>query len=733
MQTKKWIATTLLLLTIISTASAATYYVDVANGNDSNPGTSAQPWQTINRAYTWYSGTGPKVAEGDTVLFRNGNYGSFIEDTIVDRVTNLVYRDNWITYKADTGHSPSFTSIKIKNYDRDKTTIVDCEESWTQGSGDVVSTEDIEFFGNSCKIEIQSERSAGNLLAYYNLETPIVIDETTQSGIQFYMYQENTPLPAENYTVVYSTDIGGVREGNYIERVNRGAAANTWKNSDSSISLEGLTIKSIGLYANNVIPDGTTVYLDNINLFGNGRSYLNFEGFRVDDGIRVSDTSYLKFIDCDIESAPASINGNLVEGYYEPYFVFNSYGVYFGGVDNVVVEGCEVSNTYRGIYASGNHYIIKNNTVHHLAADGILVTVPPYGRLSADDILVEGNLLYDLRPNTTRNNVTGTITGTFTEGDIITQETTGIQGKVIEYNESVIYYYLLNYSDVGYGFTVNNNPAYDIDGPNGNMSLISATDGPHADLFQIDIDLPITNLVITGNTFDRKRSGIDPGNGTVDGQGIKIYGEGDELISVTMTNNIVIAGVFYIGGGLNNAIINNNTFISDRDNPDLIITHGFRITTLGDRGSSTIAEFNNNIVENVFVNEVDVGETITFVNHENNIYGYYEIDPDFPALSSSERQLADDASFKALFTDVSNMYGDGGGDYNPVMNSPACDGSVNGQEGVAIGALPCPGEPPQECVDLTALTNYISEWKQGSLAMFDLIQKIEQWKAGTGC
>ncbi len=38
-----------------------------------------------------------------------------------------------------------------------------------------------------------------------------------------------------------------------------------------------------------------------------------------------------------------------------------------------------------------------------------------------------------------------------------------------------------------------------------------------------------------------------------------------------------------------------------------------------------------------------------------------------------------------------------------------------------------------ECVDLTTLTNYISEWKQGSFGMLSLMQKIEKWKTGENC
>ncbi len=42
-------------------------------------------------------------------------------------------------------------------------------------------------------------------------------------------------------------------------------------------------------------------------------------------------------------------------------------------------------------------------------------------------------------------------------------------------------------------------------------------------------------------------------------------------------------------------------------------------------------------------------------------------------------------------------------------------------------------EPSQECINLTALTDYISEWKQGNLGIATLMQKIAAWKTGTGC
>jgi len=102
--------TGLFYLTAVSnTVSAATYYLDDANGDNSNPGTSSAPWRTLDRAYTWYSGADPKVQEGDTVYLRNGNYGTF-----ADATSN---RSNWITYKAESGHTPIFTNIALGRWD----------------------------------------------------------------------------------------------------------------------------------------------------------------------------------------------------------------------------------------------------------------------------------------------------------------------------------------------------------------------------------------------------------------------------------------------------------------------------------------------------------------------------------------------------------------------------------------------------------------------------------------
>lgn len=89
---------------LVNTTNAATYYLDAVNGDDSNPGTSNLPWQTLAKAQS-------SIVDGDTVLIRDGEYGDFIQKNSG--------HDDWVTYQADTGHTPIFTSITATNSIKD--------------------------------------------------------------------------------------------------------------------------------------------------------------------------------------------------------------------------------------------------------------------------------------------------------------------------------------------------------------------------------------------------------------------------------------------------------------------------------------------------------------------------------------------------------------------------------------------------------------------------------------
>ncbi|HET6383095.1 MAG TPA: DUF1565 domain-containing protein [Armatimonadota bacterium] len=80
------------------------YYVDAATGDDSNPGTAARPWRTIQKAAN-------TLEPGDTVLVSDGLYvengapsGGGVE------ITHSGAPGAWITYKAFPGAHPRVTS-----------------------------------------------------------------------------------------------------------------------------------------------------------------------------------------------------------------------------------------------------------------------------------------------------------------------------------------------------------------------------------------------------------------------------------------------------------------------------------------------------------------------------------------------------------------------------------------------------------------------------------------------
>jgi len=93
----------IIVLVLPATASAAFYYLDAINGSDANPGSSSAPWQSLSRAQA-------VVKSGDVVLLNSGNYGPFNEIH-----SSNPSRNNWITYRAQAGHTPVFEKIYIYN------------------------------------------------------------------------------------------------------------------------------------------------------------------------------------------------------------------------------------------------------------------------------------------------------------------------------------------------------------------------------------------------------------------------------------------------------------------------------------------------------------------------------------------------------------------------------------------------------------------------------------------
>lgn len=87
-----------------SVAWGATYYVDPVDGSDGGDGSTGDPWQTLTYAAA-------QVAPGDTVKLRDGSYGDVTldNDSIVQGTTEA-----WITYEADSGHTPVLGTVAFE-------------------------------------------------------------------------------------------------------------------------------------------------------------------------------------------------------------------------------------------------------------------------------------------------------------------------------------------------------------------------------------------------------------------------------------------------------------------------------------------------------------------------------------------------------------------------------------------------------------------------------------------
>ena len=83
---------------LCSVSWAGTYYIDNANGNDSNAGTLSKPWKTINKA-------NQSLVPGDVVYLRKGSY----QETI--KPLNSGSSEKYITYASYGSENVTITNV----------------------------------------------------------------------------------------------------------------------------------------------------------------------------------------------------------------------------------------------------------------------------------------------------------------------------------------------------------------------------------------------------------------------------------------------------------------------------------------------------------------------------------------------------------------------------------------------------------------------------------------------
>ncbi|MDD5594379.1 MAG: DUF1565 domain-containing protein, partial [Candidatus Margulisbacteria bacterium] len=102
MKIAKFVLIAIIFLVPLSSAFAATYYVDAVNGNNANVGSQAAPWRTLTKA------TG-STAANDTVYVKPGTYNAALGEAFPITITNRFFVAT-TTYQATIEESGAATN-----------------------------------------------------------------------------------------------------------------------------------------------------------------------------------------------------------------------------------------------------------------------------------------------------------------------------------------------------------------------------------------------------------------------------------------------------------------------------------------------------------------------------------------------------------------------------------------------------------------------------------------------
>jgi hypothetical protein len=243
-------------LTEAHSGSAGTYYVDDVNGNDSNPGTRDAPWRTIERALPSSCGADTTVAQGSTVIIRSGNYGSITYDEGVDSG-----RNDWITYRADSGPVPVIESLQISNtpnaymrwiniHFREEVASLKPIVRIMAGGGTYNRTSHVQIL--NCQIDYRQTDQSQACLAIVNADQVNINDCLIQNGLK---------VVNANQVIITGCWIQQGNDGIYVE-------SSTVLSLSSNVIADG---NSLGVFFSPAEPGSENVVIRNNLIYG---SYL---------------------------------------------------------------------------------------------------------------------------------------------------------------------------------------------------------------------------------------------------------------------------------------------------------------------------------------------------------------------------------------------------------------------------------------------------------------------------
>jgi VCBS repeat-containing protein len=226
-----------------------TYYV-ATNGSDSNPGTDALPFKTIQKAAN-------TVAAGDTVYIRTGTYNEFVDiessGTENNYITFMNYNSESVTLTGG-GTQDSVIYIETQNYIRIKGLTI---RSTTWGSIVISGCNDI-IVEDCTFIHDTAESESGAIMLY---------DDTEKCLIQRNNFHITAPYQENNQHAVYRWRAGGghVFRHNTIDTANN-ALQDGWGGGPEDVT--GYSQDS-DLYGNTIIganDDGLQPEGGNVNV-----------------------------------------------------------------------------------------------------------------------------------------------------------------------------------------------------------------------------------------------------------------------------------------------------------------------------------------------------------------------------------------------------------------------------------------------------------------------------------
>ncbi len=215
-----------------SLCEAAVYYVSTSGGSDSNSGTEAAPWATVQKAAA-------VLTAGDTVYIKNGTYALNTHPTTkyLSPVKSGSSTAGWITFAAYPGHTPvldggnavlpvgGLINIRNKEYIRISGLTVQNVDDNAEGIGIYVE--------NSRHIIIEKNH----------------VRHIDSSGIQVFTKSSQLGLPSADILIdgndVEDTNLGGPNEMITVAGVNRFEVRNNRVHNASSGANggEGIDIK----------------------------------------------------------------------------------------------------------------------------------------------------------------------------------------------------------------------------------------------------------------------------------------------------------------------------------------------------------------------------------------------------------------------------------------------------------------------------------------------------------